>query len=129
MPSAPPVPIALDESLRDNLQLSPELARARGIVGGVLKLGPLGGFFRVLRLARQLRGAGIGLVVSHTLEGPVGTAAATELALALGPNQMAPGLASHGGLGAWRDVDVPAHRGARLVPHQQPGLGLPRLSP
>lgn len=129
MPVAPPVPVALDESLRDGAKLSLELAHSRRLVACVLKLGPLGGFFHVLTLARRAMSAGIAPVLSHTLEGPVGTAAAIELALAFGAEQRAPGLARHLGVEAWKNPHPPAYRGARLVPHAAPGLGLPRLTP
>ena len=128
LPAHPSVPLALYESLRDGLSLTPERIRGHRLVAFVLKLGPLGGFFSALALVRELGAAGSSPVLSHTLEGPVGTAAAMELALALGARQRAPGLAPHSALAAWSEAVLPALFGARLAPHTQPGLGLPRLA-
>ncbi len=47
-------------------------------------------------LAGRARAAGKGVIVTHLFDGPVGTAAACELALALGETRYAAGLAPHG---------------------------------
>jgi o-succinylbenzoate synthase len=90
-----PVRIALDESL---IALPPdELARALASPGlGALVLKPtlLGGFARCLALAGLARRHGVAPVVTHALEGPVGTAACVELARAVAAD-IAVGLAPH----------------------------------
>lgn len=90
-----PVRIALDESLvdldRDQLAralASPDLAAL------VLKPTLLGGFARCLELAAAARARGVAAIVTHTLEGPIGTAACHELARAVGGGAPA-GLAPH----------------------------------
>lgn len=124
-PEHPPVPIALDESLRDGLVLDAELVARHRVVACVVKLAPLGGFFRALELARAAARAGSAIVLSHALEGPIGMAAAAEAALAFGSSRFAPGLAPHGALSR---LGLPAaYAGATLVPHGEPGLGLPRI--
>jgi o-succinylbenzoate synthase len=90
-----PLRIALDESL---IALAPAaLDRAlasRGLAAIVLKPTLLGGFARCLALAGAARRHGVAPVVSHTLEGPIGTAACIELARAVGAD-VAVGLAPH----------------------------------
>ncbi len=90
-----PVRIALDESLvdldRDQLAralTSPDLAAL------VLKPTLLGGFARCLELAAAARARGVAAIVTHTLEGPIGTAACHELASAVGGDAPV-GLAPH----------------------------------
>lgn len=123
-----PVPLALDESLSPGDDSA--LARTLGAGGYrylVLKPAYHGGLMRCLRLAAFARSSGVLPVVSHLLDGPVALAAATELALALGPGPAA-GVDAHPGLSIWPAVDLPAVDRAELVPHGRPGLGLPRLA-
>ncbi|HEY5927012.1 MAG TPA: AMP-binding protein [Kofleriaceae bacterium] len=91
------VKIALDESL---IELAPDdLSRALESPHlGALVLKPtlLGGFTRCLALAAQAHAHGIAPVVTHTLEGPIGTAACRELARAIGAD-VTVGLAPHAG--------------------------------
>ncbi|HLV66601.1 MAG TPA: enolase C-terminal domain-like protein [Polyangiaceae bacterium] len=124
---SPPVPVALDEVLRDPLPDFGALRERYGVVAVVLKPTVLGGLLACRRLARAARGSGIATIVSHTFEGPVGYAAACELALSLPESPFAEGLAPHSGLGPWGALPA-ALSGARLVPHDRPGLGLRRLS-
>jgi o-succinylbenzoate---CoA ligase len=91
------VRIALDESL---IELSPELV-ARAVESphlGALVLKPtlLGGFARCLRLAAVAHAHGVAPIITHTLEGPVGTAACRELARTIGAD-VPVGLAPHPG--------------------------------
>lgn len=75
------VPIAVDESLRtavDPLAVARSLAGAADVV--ILKVQPLGGAHRALRIAEE---AGLPVVVSSALETSVGLAVGLELALAL----------------------------------------------
>jgi L-alanine-DL-glutamate epimerase-like enolase superfamily enzyme len=114
-----PARLALDESLpalsRADLLTalrSPDLAAL------VLKPTVLGGLSVALELAALARRFGVAAVASHALEGPIGTAACAELALALAlvgdpptgatpparpsaPHRAA-GLAAHAALAAWR---------------------------
>ena len=108
-----PLLIALDESLP---MLSQALIKAALIAPGlgaiVLKPTLLGGFAPCLALALLARLAGKRVVITHCLEGPVGTAACAELALALGGTTA--GLAPHAALVRW-SVQPPQLRAAALV--------------
>lgn len=125
----PPLPIALDESLqRADVDALAERALDEGRVRAfVLKPGALGGLTRCLELAAMAASRGAPSSVSHLHDGPVALAAAAELALAL-DLPAAAGLAPHPGLGLWPPAPSPAFEGARIEPHQAPGLGLPELS-
>ncbi|MEE8446286.1 MAG: enolase C-terminal domain-like protein [Gemmatimonadota bacterium] len=141
------VPIALDESLHlpadqvrapfrgaateaaeefaaDRISEAADAGRCSFVV---LKPMALGGLGRCMRLAATARARGAEVVVSHLFDGPVGLAAAAELALALRPTPAA-GLAPHPGLGVWPAAVSPAFQGARLAVHDRPGLGLPPLA-
>jgi O-succinylbenzoate synthase len=126
LPDASPIPLALDESLSALDSLDPRLA-ARGVVAVVLKPGVLGGLLRARELARKAASIGLVPVVSHAFEGPLGHAAACELALALGPSRYAAGLAPHAALPAWGIALPRACSGAGLRCHDAPGLGLETL--
>lgn len=123
------VPLAIDESLPpgDEAGLL-EALEAGGYRFAVLKPSYHGGLIRCRRLAELARKRGVEPVVSHLFEGPVALAAAAELALALAPCPAA-GLAPHAGLEPWPSVELPAFGRAEIVPHDTPGLGLPRLAP
>jgi o-succinylbenzoate synthase len=90
-----PYRIALDESLveLDRAQLARALASPR-LAALVLKPTLLGGLARCLELARVAHRHGVAPVVTHALEGPIGTAACAELALAVGAD-VPVGLAPH----------------------------------
>ena len=97
--SSAPVPIALDESLQDEqaLALLPGLA-ARGLVSAlVLKPTVLGGAARCLELAERAVSLGLGVSVSHCLDGSIAFAASGRLA-ALLDEPMPCGLVPHPGL-------------------------------
>jgi L-alanine-DL-glutamate epimerase-like enolase superfamily enzyme len=90
-----PYRLALDESLvelapadLDRALESPQLAAL------VLKPTLLGGFARCLGLATRAHAAGVAPIVSHSLEGPIGTSACLELARAIGAD-VPLGLAPH----------------------------------
>jgi len=93
-----PCRIALDESLvlLDSADLARAL-RSPDLAALVLKPTLLGGFGRCLELAALAHHHGVAPVVSHTLEGPIGTAACVELARAIGAD-VPVGLAPHPGL-------------------------------
>ena len=124
-----PCPIALDESLATltDAQLTVALA-APGLAALVLKPTLLGGLHACLALAARAAAAGKDVVVTHALEGPIGTAACAELALAIAGQlaSAAPaGLAPHPALAGW------SHGVAQLGPtalHRiAPPLPVPRL--
>jgi L-alanine-DL-glutamate epimerase-like enolase superfamily enzyme len=100
---AGPLPgrLALDESLAviapDELRAA---LRSPALAAFVLKPTLLGGLSTATSLAELARCAGVAAIVSHGLEGPVGTAACAELALALGGDHPA-GLAAHPALAGW----------------------------
>lgn len=127
-PCSPAVPLALDESLRDRPEPTKEWIEQRRLVAVVLKLGQHGGVLEAWPKIAKARALGVSVVVSHLFEGPVGTAAAAELALALGQDRFAHGLAPHAGLLNWSHGLPAAYRQASLAPHAEPGLGL-RSSP
>lgn len=112
-----PCPIALDESLatlpRDALYAA---LRSPGLGALILKPTVIGGFAACLALAARARDAHVPVVITHALEGPIGTAACAELALAIGGTTAA-GLAPHSALAGW-PVGVAQLRGAsvRAVP-------------
>lgn len=86
------VPVAADESVRRaDDPLAVLAASAADVV--VLKVAPLGGVRRCLRLAERLRESGVTAVVSSALESSIGLAAGVALAAAL------PDLPHHCGLG------------------------------
>jgi o-succinylbenzoate synthase len=114
--------IALDESLAT---ITPDELRAalRGPALAALVLKPTlqGGLSAVTGLAAIARRAGVAAIVSHGLEGPVGTAACAELALALAGDHPV-GLAAHAALDGWR-VEVPQLAPGHVHPAAAPGLG------
>jgi L-alanine-DL-glutamate epimerase-like enolase superfamily enzyme len=116
-----PCKLALDESLDE---LTPDQLRAalRSPQLAALVLKPtLLGLAGAIALAEQARRAGVAAIVSHGLEGPIGTAACAELALALGGSQPA-GLAAHAALAGWH-IAVPQLAADRIQPTTRVGLG------
>lgn len=118
--------LALDESLATlpANELRAALHRPQ-LAAVVLKPTLLGGFSASLALAELARAAGVAAVASHGLEGPIGTAACAELALALGDAHPA-GLASHAALAGW-SLTVPQLAADHVRPAPAPGLGWPDL--
>jgi o-succinylbenzoate synthase len=122
-----PVPVALDESLQGG-DAGDELAErvARGACHAVV-LKPMAlGLGRSVELAERARSLGLGVIVTHLFDGPVGLAIAAELALAI-PAPWAAGLFPHSGLTAWRASPPPQIGATHVVPQPGPGLGLPDL--
>jgi o-succinylbenzoate synthase len=117
------IPVALDESLRG---LDPgdleTLAVRTGARFVVLKPMVLGGLSHCIELARHAAALNLGVVVSHSFDGPVALIASAALALAL-PTRIAQGLAPHAGLAAWPPVPLPIAN-ATLQTWKAPGLGL-----
>jgi o-succinylbenzoate synthase len=124
--TALPCRLALDESLADldDDQIAAAL-RGPGLAAVVLKPVLLGGLTPALALASQARAAGVAAVASHALEGPIGTAACAELALALGDARAA-GLAPHPALAGWR-LAVPQLTADHVRAAGAPGLGFAAL--
>jgi o-succinylbenzoate synthase len=119
------IAIALDESLRGRHPNEIEgLVRQTGARVVVLKPMLLGGFTHCLELGHCAAALGLGVVVSHSFDGPVALIAASALALAL-PTPCAQGLAPHAGLAAWPPVTLPIV-GAALRAWDGPGLGILR---
>ncbi|HMG52982.1 MAG TPA: enolase C-terminal domain-like protein [Kofleriaceae bacterium] len=128
--TALPCKLALDESLAE---LTPaELAAALSspqLAAVILKPTVLGGLAASLALAALARRSGVAAVASHALEGPIGTAACAELALALAARDAAAavpaaaaGLAPHAALDGWQlGVDQLAADHVRAA--AAPGLG------
>lgn len=94
-----PLPWAADESLADPALAATVLALppVRGPAALVLKPAQLG-LARCLRLADAAAGCGVGVIVTHSLDGDLGHAAACALALALPQPPWPCGLAPHPGL-------------------------------
>jgi o-succinylbenzoate synthase len=124
-----PIPLGLDESLQ--LANTEAMLRTAGVPRSVrvlvLKPTALGGFARCLGLAELGRKLGLGVVVTHTFEGPVAWAAAASLALVAASPGLAAGLDRHAGLCTWPQVTPATIRQADIVPATAPGLGLDPL--
>lgn len=125
-----PVPLALDESLQAPGALDrmrPALRRLR-IEAVVLKPAALGGLVQCIELATRAQSLGLGVVVSHLLDGPVALAAAASLALAVASPERASGLDRHPGLSIWPAVHVPLVGATHITPGGDAGLGVETLS-
>jgi o-succinylbenzoate synthase len=117
-----PCRLALDESLAElSREAIATALRQPGLAAIVLKPTLLGGLAAAAELAALARRAGVAAVASHALEGPIGTAACAELALALGPGPAA-GLAAHAGLDGWA-ISVAQLAGDHVRAAAAPGLG------
>ncbi len=119
------VPWAADEVLVDDVMRSRFLADVdarRGCTAVVLKPMALG-WLRARETALAAGALGLGVVVTHLLDGPVALAAACELARSL-PSAWACGLDRHAGLDAWPAVDVAQAAGVAVMRATGPGLGL-----
>lgn len=120
------VPWAADESLAEGSQVG-RLLQAQGCVAWVLKPAMLG-LRRSRELALLAQSHGLGVVLTHLLDGPIGLAAACELALSLPIAPLACGLDRHLGLTGWPDVANPHHlrSDAEITPSGGVGLGFGR---
>ncbi len=118
------VPIAADESLHSEAgreALEP-LMGDPALRVLVLKPTVLGGFLECLRLQQWAHKNKATAIASHCFEGPVGTAAVAELALAM-DSSMAAGVDEHPVLTNMSHVRVP-QLGARFLQPNQFGLGV-----
>ena len=120
-----PFPYALDESLAgpgaaERLERAIDSGRFGAIV---LKPSLIGGLLPSLALAERGRAAGLEVVISHLLEGPIARAAAAHLAVSFGPTAAGLGdhpaldLLSDGLMTSWIDL-------AWIEPPMAPGLAL-----
>ncbi|MGE5785200.1 MAG: enolase C-terminal domain-like protein [Myxococcales bacterium] len=94
-----PVPLAIDESLRDAQaleRLTPHLSRLN--IRAVVIKPALVGLSSALALAHCAENLGLDVVITHLFDGPIGHAIASSLALAVGTPTRAHGLAPHPGL-------------------------------
>jgi o-succinylbenzoate synthase len=116
-------PWAADESLADE-------ATARAILDrgacSALVLKPANlGLLRCLSLAAEAHQRGLRVLVTHLFDGPLGLAAACELALALTTPPLPCGLDLHEALLAYPPMDIPQLREpGRIVPSGLPGHGI-----
>lgn len=121
-----PIPLAMDESLM--LDGWPErilAAAKRGTYAAVvLKPMSLGGFERCLAIAEAARAAKLAVIVTHVFDGPIGSAAAACLALAIRGEVLACGLDAHGRL----EQAVAAIGETHIVPFATDGLGVGALT-
>ncbi|MBK8013337.1 MAG: o-succinylbenzoate synthase [Deltaproteobacteria bacterium] len=123
-----PVPLAIDESLREPARALSLLDRS-WLRAVVIKPMVLGGLLPALEIANIVRGQGLDVVVSHLFDGPVAHAAASCLALSVASDEVDAGLGLHDALRAWPQA-LYAHIDGAIVrrPEAAPfGLGLPRV--
>lgn len=114
-----PVPIALDESLRDSAALDAAVARG-GIRAVVLKLERVGGPLPALAMAARAWRAGLDVVFTDSIDGACGRAATVHVALAASARSGRPTAAlGLGGLFLLDDAGSPA----AFVVAGGPGLG------
>ena len=129
------IPWAADESLGNEATARAILDRG-GCAALVLKPANLG-LIRCLALATEARQRGLGVIVTHLFDGPIGLATACELALALSrltrhearpaPGVLPCGLALHEALMAYPPMDIPQLREPGvIVPADRPGHGILR---
>lgn len=114
-----PLPWAADESLADPVLAAALLALPPGRAPAALVLKPAElGLLRCLTLAESAVARGVAIVVTHSLDGDLGHAAACALAQALPAPPWPCGLAAHAGLHQRGDP------GPWLATPTTPGLGL-----
>jgi o-succinylbenzoate synthase len=130
------VPAALDAPVADDPWRALAEARHQGANVVVLKPTLIGGIDATLRLAARARSRGLKVVLSHTLEGPIGLAALAHVALAAAASSQralwgAQGLAPWQGCERFRvqgtdePITLPYYIGqSRLLRPSSPGLGL-----
>jgi L-alanine-DL-glutamate epimerase-like enolase superfamily enzyme len=117
-----PCPIALDEGLLAMTEVEVCVAlRSRGLAAIVLKPTLLGGFSAVFPVAGLAQTCRVSPILSHALEGPIGTAACAEIALVFGGSR-AVGLAAHAALAGW-PIAVPQLAADHVRAAARPGLG------
>jgi L-alanine-DL-glutamate epimerase-like enolase superfamily enzyme len=120
---ATPVPWCADDSL-DRPGAAERLARVPACAAFVVKPAFVG-LLRARFIAELALSRGIPVVVTHGADGPVGLAAACELALSLSRRPLACGLVPHARLAEFPACEVRHVRTPGIVtPSDLPGLGL-----
>lgn len=115
------IPVWADESLTSP-RTRGEILALPHLAGVALKPTVLGGLGAARAIAREAARRGLGVAVTHALEGPVALRACVALALALAPAGPRAGLWPHPGLAAWPDVGAVATPAMAIDPGA--GLGL-----
>lgn len=118
--AASPVPIAADESVRDEASAR-KLLEVGAVDWLVLKPAALGGLAAAWRIAELARAEGVRVVVTSFLDSAIGRTAALQLAVGLVEEPAAAGLAT-GSLLA--DDLANTREGALLAVPAAPGLGV-----
>jgi L-alanine-DL-glutamate epimerase-like enolase superfamily enzyme len=117
-----PCPLALDEGLLAMTEVEIGVAlRSRKLAAVVVKPTLLGGFSVAIPLAALAQRCHVAPIISHALEGPIGTAACAEIALVFG-GRHAVGLAAHAALAGW-PFAVPQLAADHVHAAGRPGLG------
>lgn len=121
-----PIPLALDESLMlEGWRERIIDASKRGThTAVVLKPMALGGFERCLTMSEVAHEVGLSVIVTHTFDGRIGSAAAACLALAIRGTVRPCGLDAHGRFGGGRLAAIDA---TEIVPFSDSGLGVPSM--
>lgn len=122
---ASPIPFAFDESLmladwRARIAQAATHGTYRAVV---LKPMVLGGFVQCLAIADAARERGLAVAVTHVFDGPIGSAAAACLALAIRGEVLPCGLDAHGRL----ERSPAAITDTHIVPTVAAGLGIEPL--
>ncbi|MDH3521216.1 MAG: o-succinylbenzoate synthase [Myxococcales bacterium] len=120
--AAASVPVAADESVRDEAQARALIAR-KAADCLIVKPAALGGLRPAQRIAACALGAGIDVVVTGLLDAAIGSAAALHFAASLPAPLRAAGLAGDALLAADLALLPRVHAGARALP-EGPGLGV-----
>ena len=122
-----PVKLALDESLGDLDRAGLDRALSSPLLAAIiLKPTLLGGFGRCIDLAQRAHAHGVAPIVSHALEGPIGTAACRELARAIGAD-MPVGLGRHPALESFERHVVRDPGDVRLAIESAASVANPRV--
>jgi L-alanine-DL-glutamate epimerase-like enolase superfamily enzyme len=117
------VPWFADESMLDP-EIATAVLRAPGCRGVVLKPAWIG-LWQSRRWAEEALDRGLGVVVTHAFDGPVGLAAACALSMSLSARPLASGLDVHPGLAAFPPLEVSAlSEPGKIIDAGRPGLGL-----
>ncbi|MEQ8839902.1 MAG: 2-succinyl-6-hydroxy-2,4-cyclohexadiene-1-carboxylate synthase [Acidimicrobiales bacterium] len=122
-----PVPVAVDESVRDLGDLDALISRAAAIAALVVKPQALGGADRAIDMIVAARAAGLDVIVTSMIDSAVGLAHAAHVAAACGLGA-AHGLGTASMLGADVATGLPVD-GGHLALGDQPGLGIGLVSP
>jgi len=120
-----PVPIAVDESLRQAGlldRLAPHIEQLN--IRSVVIKPALIGLVKSIELAKAAKRLGLDVIVTHLFDGPIGHATAVVLAQAVGSRARAHGLAPHPGLLLCPERRIVGLGAGQLSIAAQPGLPL-----